>query len=201
VRVIAGELKGRTIQAPLGSTARPTYDRVRESLFGMLEPRLPGANVLDLFAGSGSLGIEALSRGAAGATFIEHSKAVFDVLEGNIESLGLAERSLVIRGDALRLIRERRVPTAPFDVVFVDPPYASGDASRALAALPPLVVDDGLVIVERAAGRATGADRGTERGVGASDRRGLVEIRRKRYGSTELVVYRSGGERRAKEAS
>ncbi|MBD3367284.1 MAG: 16S rRNA (guanine(966)-N(2))-methyltransferase RsmD [Candidatus Eisenbacteria bacterium] len=192
VRVIAGELKGRSIAAPPGTTARPTYDRVRESLFGMLEPDLPGANVLDLFAGSGSLGIEALSRGAREATFIEQSGKVLRVLEDNIESLGLRGRSLVIRGDALRLVRERRVPTAPFDVVFVDPPYSSGHAERALRCIGPLVAPRGVVVVERA--RGTDADGAQD---DASSR--LELVRRRGYGSTEVDIYRSAGEHEPRE--
>jgi len=192
VRVIAGSLKGRTIRTLDGSDVRPTYDRVRESLFGMLEPRLLDARVLDLFAGSGSLGIEALSRGASGAVFVEQRNDVVGLLERNTSSLGLEEDSLVVRGDALKLARDGRIPGGPFDIVFVDPPYASGDAGRALVILPPLVASGGLVVVEQAAtpGRPRGAPDEAE---DIPDYAGFEEIRRRRYGSTEIIFYQSVG--------
>jgi 16S rRNA (guanine966-N2)-methyltransferase len=185
--VIAGSLRGRTIRTPARDDVRPTYDRVRESLFAMLEPTLPNAFVLDMFAGSGSLGIEALSRGASEVVFVEQRSDVVSVLEGNIEALGLSGRSLVLKGDALRLARDRRIPGGPFDIVFVDPPYASGDAGRALAVLPPLVVAGGLVIVEQAA--TAGRSRRAADHDAQQDFPGFGERRRRRYGSTELVFH------------
>jgi len=192
VRVIAGSLKGRTIRTLDGSDVRPTYDRVRESLFSMLEPRLLDARVLDLFAGSGSLGIEALSRGASGAVFVEQRNDVVGLLERNISSLGLEEDSLVVRGDALKLARDGRIPGGPFDIVFVDPPYASGDAGRALVILPPLVAPGGLVVVEQAA--TPGRPRGElDEADDIPDYAGFEEIRRRRYGSAEIIFYQSVG--------
>ena len=125
MRVIAGRLRGRTIHTPPTDSVRPTYDRVRESLFGIIEPKLPAAAVLDLFAGSGSLGIESLSRGAASATFVEKDPRILRVTSRNVEELGLRGACRTVRGDAVKLLAGA-MPGGPFNVVFVDPPYASG---------------------------------------------------------------------------
>src|SRR5579859_1944240 len=104
MRVIAGELGGRRLRSPRGEATRPTSGRVREALFSMLG-EIDGARVLDLFAGSGALGIEALSRGAASATFVEHAPPALAALRANLAALGLGERSRVVDGDALRALR------------------------------------------------------------------------------------------------
>ncbi len=135
MRVIAGAAKGRRLVTPRGTTTRPSTDRLRESLFGTLGERVVDANVLDLFAGSGALGIEALSRGAAHATFVERDAAALAVIRQNLESTGLADRSMIARGDVasfLRLAMDR------FDVVFCDPPYAEADLLAILLAGPDL---------------------------------------------------------------
>jgi len=184
VRVIAGQLKGSVIRAPEGSAVRPTYDRVRESVFSIVEPNLEGAAVLDLFAGSGSLGIESLSRGAASVTFVEIDAAVLGVVRENVKRLNVADRCKLVRADALAAL-ERGLPGAPFDVVFVDPPYASGLALRALELLadPATLSDDALVIVERASADAQPAEV-----------RRLVRYRTSRYGSTAVDFLRPGAE-------
>lgn len=120
MRVIGGELRGRHLEAPQGNATRPMLDRVRESLFATLVPWLPGATVLDLFAGSGSLGIEALSRGARHARFVERSPRALACLKTNLEGLGLADRARVVRGNALG---EETWGDEPFDVVLFDSPY------------------------------------------------------------------------------
>lgn len=127
VRIIAGEFKGRRIKTPSGDRTRPTADRVREAWFSILQAEMPGARVLDLFAGSGALGLEALSRGAVAVDFVEKHGPVLDVLRANIATLGVEDRVNIHRTDALRFAE--RV-TAPYDVAFADPPYASGDAAR-----------------------------------------------------------------------
>src|SRR5712691_9890461 len=101
MRVIAGEAKGRRLVWPKGAATRPATDRIRETLFALLEPLLPGARVLDLFAGAGTLGIEALSRGAARATFVERDPGALVALRANLETTGLAARATVVRSDAL----------------------------------------------------------------------------------------------------
>lgn len=124
--------------APKGQSTRPTSDRTRQALFNVLEhavwaPAIAGARVLDVFAGSGALGIEALSRGAASACFIERDPEAARTLEGNLRSLGLTTRGRVLRLDALRL--PPASPEAAFDLVFLDPPYGRGLALDALARL------------------------------------------------------------------
>jgi 16S rRNA (guanine966-N2)-methyltransferase len=127
MRIIAGEFRGRRIQPPPGSHVRPTADRVREAWFSILGDAVPGATVLDLFAGSGALGLEALSRGAAHVTFVELSPPSLQALRGNIATLGVADRVTVHRGDALRFVD--RLPERAFDVAFADPPYTTGQAA------------------------------------------------------------------------
>ncbi len=164
---------------PSAGAVRPTYDRVRESVFSIIEPRLDGAAVLDLFAGSGSLGIESLSRGAASATFVEKDGRVLDVVRDNVERLGLERQCRLVRGDAPAALR-RGVRGGPFDIVFVDPPYSSGLAERTLELLgsAPALAADALVVVERAS-----TDVPPER----AGRLGL--FRSARYGSTVVDLY------------
>jgi len=127
MRVIAGTHRGRRIAAPPGTATRPTSDRVREALFSRIEavhgPFPEESTGLDLFAGSGALGIEALSRGLGRVTFIERDCAALTALRSNLDSLGLAGRSTVLRGDAFSLAQRATLPGAPFALLFVDPPY------------------------------------------------------------------------------
>ena len=122
MRVIAGSAKGRALEAPRGGATRPATDRIRETLFAILEPELDEARVLDLFAGAGTLGIEALSRGAASATFVERSPDALKALRKNIATTEFGDRAEVITADVLGFI-ERSV-VGPYDVVFCDPPFA-----------------------------------------------------------------------------
>jgi 16S rRNA (guanine966-N2)-methyltransferase len=127
MRIIAGEWRGSAIEAPPGAGTRPTADRVRETLFSMLASRLGSfedLRVADLFAGSGALGLEALSRGAASATFVESDAAAAAAIRRNAEKLGADERARVISGSALALAR-----SDAFDVIFADPPYSLGSGS------------------------------------------------------------------------
>jgi len=159
---------------------RPTYDRVRESVFDILGPRVEGARVLDLFAGSGALGIECLSRGAESVTFVEKDRAVLAVLRANIEALGVSASAVVLHGDAVRSLKAA-VPGGPFDLVFVDPPYASGLAGTALALLSarPDLAPGATVVVEHARGDAPGDPCGA-----------LGLTRSERYGATEVSFFR-----------
>jgi len=148
VRVIAGTLRGATIFAPPGRATRPTSDRVREALFDLLGPVAPGARVLDLYAGSGALGIEALSRGAAHATFVEIGRRARQALQRNLEKLRLTGRSRVLAVDAASPVALR---DGPFDLVLADPPYGAGVLAdlpgRVAAALAP----GGVLALEHAA--------------------------------------------------
>jgi 16S rRNA (guanine966-N2)-methyltransferase len=132
VRVIAGELGGRRLRAPPGEGTRPMLDRVREALFATLQPWMAGATVLDLFAGSGSLGIEALSRGARRARFVEREKAAYACLHQNVEELGIAATAELVRADALA---SASWGAHAYDVVFLDSPYALLDELRSRHAL------------------------------------------------------------------
>lgn len=128
IRIIAGELRGRRLASPSGRGTRPTRAAVREAWFNAIAGELPEAAVLDLFAGTGALGIEALSRGAASACFIESDARTYRVLRANLRTLGLTERASTRRADAFRALAE--VAEGAFDVALADPPYASGIASR-----------------------------------------------------------------------
>ena len=128
MRIVAGEWRGRRIKAPVGDRVRPTADRVREAWMSILQPYLRGATVLDLFAGSGALGLEALSRGASSAVFVEIAPRSLRALGENIETLGAGAVATVRRADALRFAES--LPVRAFDVAFADPPYGHGAAAR-----------------------------------------------------------------------
>jgi 16S rRNA (guanine966-N2)-methyltransferase len=131
VRIVAGEFGGRRLAMPKDARVRPTADRVREAWMSILADAIPGARVLDLYAGSGALGLEALSRGAASATFVELNPPSLRALQANITALGVGERVTVHRGDALRYAEG--LEAGAFDVVLADPPYARDDAARLVA--------------------------------------------------------------------
>jgi 16S rRNA (guanine966-N2)-methyltransferase len=151
VRIVAGAAKGRRLVAPKGDDVRPTADRVKEALFSSLQPQLPGARVLDLYAGSGGLGLEALSRGAEQVTFVERANAALTALRRNIETVGLPGTT-VVSDDAARALRGE-VPGGPFDLVFADPPYRLPKAALAdlLADVVGHLAPGATVVVERAA--------------------------------------------------
>ncbi|HEV3048028.1 MAG TPA: 16S rRNA (guanine(966)-N(2))-methyltransferase RsmD [Solirubrobacteraceae bacterium] len=189
MRVIAGRLGGRRLRAPAGRTTRPTSDRVREAVFSMLG-ELAGARVLDLFAGTGALGIEALSRGAHSAVFVERDPGAARVLEGNLTALGLLGAGAELRRqDALAALDYARGRGETYDLVFIDPPYGRARAKptaaaappaerwgpRLSASLPPLLAPGARVVVE-------------------SDRRAPVELeleleRTRRYGDTSIRIH------------
>jgi len=123
MRVVAGTARGRHLVSPPAATTRSATERIRESLFAIFEPRLEGAAVLDLFAGAGTLGIEALSRGAARATFVERSRPALAAIRENLRSTGFADRASVVASDVLAFLA-RADRGGPYDVVFCDPPFA-----------------------------------------------------------------------------
>lgn len=123
MRIIAGEFRGRRIDAPEGQATRPMLDRVREALFSTLGERVEGARVLDLFGGSGSLGLEALSRGAAHVRFVEKAAHAGASLRANVEALGVGDRARIVRGDALTSRSWGVLDGERYDLVFLDPPY------------------------------------------------------------------------------
>lgn len=165
MRVIAGTFRGRRLATPSGEQCRPAMGRTREALFSMLEARgadMATARVLDLFAGSGSLAFEALSRGAPEAWLVENGKPSLRAIEANVEALGLQGRARVIREDVLRFLR--RPQGVRFDLVFLDPPYRKALAQPALAALAagPWLAPGALVAAEVEEGLAPGPVPGLE---------------------------------------
>jgi len=184
MRVIAGHLGGRRLKAPKGRLTRPTSERVREALFAMLG-ELPGeGSVLDLFAGTGALGIEALSRGAGRAVFVERDAQVVRVLKDNLRSLGLETQAAEVRcADALAALRGARGRQETYDLVFIDPPYRQASSSigdrwgpELSAMLPSVLARGARIVVE-------------------SDRRAPLQLdieveRQRRYGDSSITIHR-----------
>ena len=181
-RVIAGSARGVRLRAP-GPGTRPLADRVKQTMFAILEPEIQGAEVLDLFAGSGAAGIEALSRGAATAIFVEKDQQAAAVIDANLRATGLAgPATAVVRWDVVRWLAEPNVDTA-FDLVLVDPPYAETDLLlRVLTALGG--ADAPLAPAARVVAKHFWRDRPPER-IGM-----LAFERERRFGETALTFYR-----------
>jgi 16S rRNA (guanine966-N2)-methyltransferase len=127
MRIIAGTFRSRVLDAPAGLATRPTSDRLRETLFNVLAPVIAGASFLDLYAGSGAVGIEALSRGAARVTFVERAAPALKVLRANLTRLGISEGFRIHSGNAAAFLRGPRAGAVEFDLVFLDPPYDAGE--------------------------------------------------------------------------
>jgi 16S rRNA (guanine966-N2)-methyltransferase len=180
-RVIAGAARGIRLDAP-GASTRPLADRVKQTLFAILEPDLPGARVLDLFAGSGAAGIEALSRGAAHATFVEQDRGAAAVIATNLDRTHLAgDRARIARADALSwLAGPGAVEVAPFDIVILDPPYAETELlAAAFAALGPHLAPGARVVAKHFWRDRPPAAAGL-----------LASERERRFGETTLTFYR-----------
>jgi 16S rRNA (guanine(966)-N(2))-methyltransferase RsmD len=182
MRVIAGAAKGRRLRAPRGEAVRPTADRVKEALFSMLQSRfdLAGAALLDLFAGSGALGIEGLSRGAARAVFVEQAHAARRVLAANLAGCGLAPCSRIVARPVTQAIAELAAGGERFSGVLMDPPYGRGLAAATLAQLAAtgLVEPGGWVAVEHQVADQLAEAYGTLRLTAA-----------RRYGKTAVAVF------------
>lgn len=187
VRIIAGEFGGRRLLAPATNDTRPTSDRVREALFSILGAPAAGRWVLDIFAGSGGLGLEALSRGAAAAVFIDKASAALKALRENVAALGAGPRSQIVGADALLTLRRATAENGrgwyqgPVGWVFVDPPYRAALAEPVLELLAaaPFVDDGSIVIVEH------------DRRLAPRERvESLVRTDLRRYGDTEVSFYR-----------
>jgi 16S rRNA (guanine966-N2)-methyltransferase len=182
MRVVGGRLRGRNLAAPASREIRPTADRLRESLFNILvhayENPIEGARVLDLFAGTGALGIEAISRGAGFALFVDNGAEARALLRNNVEALGLGGVTKVFRRDATELGPAH--PVEPFSLVFLDPPYGKGLAEKALASLRDggWLTKEALLVVEEANAAAFTAPEG------------FVELERRAYDDTEFVFLK-----------
>jgi 16S rRNA (guanine966-N2)-methyltransferase len=179
LRVVAGTFKGRRLAAPRGTRTRPTADRVREALFSMLGD-VSDARVLDLFAGSGALGIEALSRGAASATFVEHDAGAATVIRSNLVRARLdGPAATVVRDDAPRWLRRVPPPDGPFDLVVIDPPYDRPELLLSvLDALGPVLAPGARVVAKHFWRDAPPARVGL-----------LASDRERRFGETALTFY------------
>ena len=181
MRIAGGEWKGRDIKVPSGDAVRPTQDRVREALFSMLQFELQGASVLDLFAGSGSVGLEALSRGASRATFVEVAPRHLACLQANIALVKAAARCTVVKADVYAWLDA--APAGAFDVAYTDPPYELGAEkgyARVLGVLAGrnVVKEGGLFVAEMKAHQTPDASP-------------LWDLVRDRvYGQTRIAVYR-----------
>lgn len=184
-RVIAGSARGIRLRAP-GEGTRPMGDRVKQTLFAILEPQLRGARVLDLFAGSGGGGIEAMSRGAAACWFLERDAGATRVIGENLERAGLTgQAATVVRADAIEWLARAAPALGPFDIILLDPPYAQPDlligALRRLAdAAAPTILSPGGVVVAKHFWRS-----GPPAVVGL-----LASERERRFGETALTFYR-----------
>jgi 16S rRNA (guanine966-N2)-methyltransferase len=178
LRVTGGELRGRRLRAPKGDATRPTSDRVRESLFAWL-PGLAGASVLDLYAGTGALGIEALSRGARSAVFVERARPALAVLAANLAELALAEATRVLRTDVQAALGRLTREGARYDAIFMDPPYGAPDSLEALRAIgrSALLAPQGMLVFE------------TSRRHPPGDVEGLARAGERSYGDTRVVCY------------
>lgn len=162
LRIIAGALKGRRLAVPPGDAVRPTSDRLRETLFNVLGPTLDDVRVLDVFAGTGALGLEAISRGAAHATFVERDANVARLLESNIAQCRVADRCAVLRRDFLTMEQSVGSGVAqPFDVALLDPPYAIEDLGAVLTRVSALMAPAGRVVLEHARKREAPEHAGT----------------------------------------
>jgi 16S rRNA (guanine966-N2)-methyltransferase len=208
MRVVTGEAKGRKLKGPKTAGTRPIIDRVKQALFNILSTRVEDARFLDLFAGTGSVGIEALSRGAASATFIELNHKVLALVRENLQITGLSDRAVTLHADAFKFLQAPQQPVgadlsgpppiyrpksstlhthsnalAPYDIIYVAPPQYQEMAARALRMLDgsPLVASTGLVIVQiHPKERA---------GIAAVSPARLVLTDERRYGSTLLMFY------------
>ena len=186
MRIIAGELRGRRLLSPEGRRTRPTSDRLRETLFNILSSRIPNAVVLDLFAGTGALGLEAVSRGAASAVLVDGSAAAVSLIARNIQLFSIEKKVRVIRWDILRNLNPLRNIEPLFDLIFLDPPYSQGMVVPALRRLVESrsMAGEARIVIEHSVSETI-----------ASDIPGLELCDQRTYGKTivTFMSYRSSG--------
>ena len=189
MRVISGTAKGRKLASFRGDRIRPTADRVKEALFNIITSNfgpIDGKTVLDLFSGTGNLGIEAVSRGAAKAVFVDEAPGSISVLRKNIETCGLSERAEVLRTSVLHGTRFLSKRGESFDLVFLDPPYEKGLVEETLKAIvTDGIINDGAVVIVEHSLRETPSD----------EYEGLTLTDRRKYGDTEISFYQAIGKR------
>lgn len=179
VRVISGSARGLKLNTPGDDRVRPTTDRVKESMFNIVQDWVYDSQVLDLFAGSGALGIEALSRGASQAVFCDNSLDSIKIIKSNIEKARVVDRSQIVSGDFKRCLKDMEAKNQSFDMIFVDPPYYKGLFEEVLDTIRSckILKKDGIVIVEHDAKRPIGQVEGLE------------VYKEKKYGITMLTFY------------
>ena len=178
MRIIAGAFRGRRLHAPKGKRIRPTIDRVREAIFNIIAAELAGAKVLDLFAGTGAMGLEALSRGAQFSMFVDQGEEAVRLIRENVQLCGVEDRSRIIQGPAAQAIRRLGSGNELFDLIFMDPPYGKGYIEKTLDILGEVARDDALVIAEHHVKDE------------APQVSGIWQLdRERRYGDTLISVY------------
>lgn len=179
MRVISGTARGTGLFSPQGTTTRPTSDFVKENLFNIIQADLGGINFLDLFAGSGAIGIEALSRGASFATFVDISQKSIDLIRRNLAKVRLEQRANVIKGDAGAAIKKIAAGGQKFGIIFLDPPYFEGLVEKTLASIVTenILATDGYIVLEMSK---------TETATNAA---GLEILKEKEYSGTRLIFY------------
>jgi 16S rRNA (guanine966-N2)-methyltransferase len=181
MRITAGEHRGRRLHSPKGARTRPTSDLLRQAIFNVLGTEIRGARVLDLFAGTGALGLEALSRGAATATFVERDRSALESLRANVTELALISRARVVAGDVILNLEQMAASGERFECVLLDPPYVGDQGARVVETLAPGLIfcDNGLLVVQ-----AFHKSEFPER-IGV-----LSRFWQRRYGESRLTVYR-----------
>ena len=182
MRVITGSARGTRLLAPKGMDTRPTLDQVKEGIFSVIQFEVEGRRVLDLFAGSGQMGIEALSRGASRAVFVDMRKDACEIVRANLDKTHLAERAQIVRSDYLSYLSRCR---ETFDLIFLDPPYAEIFLENTLKSISELDIlsESGIIICERAAEKALPAQFGA-----------LRSGREYRYGTVAVSFYRKNND-------
>lgn len=180
MRVIAGLAKGRRLKSPVGLATRPTTDRIKEAIFSILHPYLPKSHVLDLFSGTGNLGIEALSRGAEKAFFVDNNKNSIRIIYENIEITGFKEKSKIFHQEALKTIRELAQLGQKYDIIFMDPPYLKGLIVPCVQAIEEdrLLSDTGVIVIEH-----------DSKDVLPEKFTRLIRIKNRKYGNTTISIY------------
>lgn len=180
MRVVSGTSRGRRLEAPEGFDVRPTTDKVKESMFNIIQFELCDAHVLDLFAGSGQLGIEALSRGASSATLVDSSRRSLEYIRKNVEATGFSGPARIVASDSFAFLRST---SSLFDIVILDPPYEKKLCDKAFEILPRVLKDNSVVICE------------TRTNESLPDTVGNLHLEREyNYSSIKLSVYRSGSD-------
>ena len=181
MRIIGGEYKSRIIGMPMGVDMRPTQDKVREAVFNIISGRIEGANVLDLYAGSGAYGIEALSRGAEFAVFVDNNPKCVKAIRDNIENLGIGGQAwAIVRADAVKALKSLGASYGRFDLVFLDPPYHEGMARNSLRNILEydILAPNNCIILEHYKKDSIDA------------MEGLLRVDERRYGDTVISIFK-----------